>query len=288
MALPDSVQRLHDLVAQRYVLEADAPAIAQRLGELTAVDTDLPADGLAELLTTTLQSVNGDRHLRVRHRPRGAMTTVDGAWESRYAANARRDAGGIHRVERLSGGIGLLEIHPVMSPIHYAAPYIAGAFALLAGCPALIVDIRRGYGGHPDTVAYLTSFLFGPEPVHLQDMHSRLFPVRQYWTSPVGAAHTLGAEIPVCVLTSGQTFSGCEEFAYNLQALRRAVIIGEPTSGGAHPSDVYRLTDVLEAHIPVARSVNAVTGTNWEGVGVVPDIACPAADALQRGLDRLT
>lgn len=249
MALPDSAQRLHDLVAQRYVLEADAPAIAQRLGELTAVDTDLPADGLAELLTTTLQSVNGDR---------------------------------------LSGGIGLLDIHPVMSPIHYAAPYIAGAFALLTGCPALIVDIRRGYGGHPDTVAYLTSFLFGPEPVHLQDMHSRLFPVRQYWTSPVGAAHTLGAEIPVCVLTSGQTFSGCEEFAYNLQALRRAVIIGEPTSGGAHPSDVYRLTDVLEAHIPVARSVNAVTGTNWEGVGVVPDVACPAADALQRGLDRLT
>ncbi len=282
MALPDPVQRLHDLVAQRYVLEADAPAIAQRLGELTDVDVDLPPDVLAELLTATLQAVNGDRHLRVRHRPRGALTTVDGAWEPRYAANARRDAGGIHRVERLVGGIGLLEIHPVMSPIHYAAPYIAGAFALLAGCPALIVDIRRGYGGHPDTVAYLTSFLFGPEPVHLQDMHSRLFPVRQYWTSPVGAAHTLGAEIPVGVLTSGQTFSGCEEFAYNLQALRRAVIIGEPTSGGAHPSDVYRLTDVLEAHIPVARSVN------WEGVGVVPDIACPAADALQRGLEQLT
>lgn len=282
--LPEPVQHLHDLVAQRYVLDDDAPAIAERLAGLTAADVDLPPDRLAEVLTATLQEVNGDRHLRVRHRPRGAMTTVDGAWEPRYAANARRDAGGMHRVERLADGIGLLEIHPVMSPIHYAAPYIAGAFALLAGCPALVVDIRRGYGGHPDTVAYLTSFLYGPTPVHLQDMHSRLFPVRQYWTSPVGAAHTLGPDLPVCVLTSGQTFSGCEEFAYNLQALDRATIVGEQTSGGAHPSDVYQLTDVLEAHVPVARSVNAVTGTNWEGVGVTPDIACPAAQALDRAL----
>ena len=89
-------------------------------------------------------------------------------------------------------------------------------------------------------------------------------------------------------LTSGQTFSGCEEFAYNLQALDRATIVGEQTSGGAHPSDVYRLTDVLEAHIPVARSVNAVTGTNWEGVGVTPDVPCPAAQALDRALAELS
>lgn len=91
----------------------------------------------------------------------------------------------------------------------------------------------------------------------------------------------------VAVLVSGETFSGCEELAYDLQALGRATIIGERTRGGAHPVRAFRLTDDLEVAIPVARSVNTVTGGNWEGTGVTPDIVTAADDALATALARL-
>ena len=88
-------------------------------------------------------------------------------------------------------------------------------------------------------------------------------------------------------MTSSRTFSGCEELAYNLQAYKRATIVGQRTSGGAHPVEVFALTDVLEVTVPVARSVNAVTGTNWEQVGVVPDVECNPDTALERAVELL-
>ena len=90
--------------------------------------------------------------------------------------------------------------------------------------------------------------------------------------------------MPVSVLVGARTFSGGEEVAYDLQALGRARVVGETSGGGAHPRVGFPLTDVLQAHVPVARSVNAVTGGNWEGVGVVPDLPCAAHDALDVAL----
>ena len=84
---------------------------------------------------------------------------------------------------------------------------------------------------------------------------------------------------PVYVLTSSHTFSGGEEFCYNLQALGRAELIGETTGGGAHPTRGYPVSRAVMIGIPFARSVNPITGTNWEGTGVVPDVAVPEADA---------
>ncbi len=72
----------------------------------------------------------------------------------------------------------------------------------------------------------------------------------------------------ISVLISEHTFSGCEELAYNLQAQQRANVVGRRTGGGAHPVQVFALSDQLEATIPIARSVNAVTATNWEHFGV--------------------
>jgi C-terminal processing protease CtpA/Prc len=193
-----------------------------------------------------------------------------------------RSAGGISRVERLDERTGLLAIAPYTSPVHLAQRYIDAAFALLAGVERLVIDLRAGRGGIPETVAYLCGYLLGDEPVHLQDIVARDGTARQYWTSP--AAGRLPSSVPICVLTSAATFSGCEELAYNLQAQGRATVIGERTGGGAHPVEVFPLTDVLELTVPVARSVNAVTGTNWEQVGVVPDVECPADAALDRAL----
>ena len=96
-----------------------------------------------------------------------------------------------------------------------------------------------------------------------------------------------GPEVPVAVLTSSFTFSAAEEFAYNLQTQKRATLIGETTGGGAHPITTLRLHPTLVAHVPFQRAVNPLTGTNWEGTGVQPDVAVPADRALEEAERRL-
>ena len=273
------LDRLTRLVRDNYVFPDVADQIAARLDG--AVVDGPPEDAAAEL-TTRLQAVNQDRHLRVRLR-RAASPTGESDWAAHYAADAVRNAGGVKVVSRLDPQTGLLEIAPYMSPVHLAEPYVAAAFALLAGVQRLVIDLRSGLGGTPETVAFICGYLLGDEPVHLQDIVDRDGNARQFWTSP--AAGRLADEMPISVLTSERTFSGAEELAYNLQSTGRAKLFGRRTGGGAHPVEVFDVTDALEVAVPVARSVNAVTGTNWERVGVVPDVDCEPADALDRARD---
>jgi C-terminal processing protease CtpA/Prc len=84
----------------------------------------------------------------------------------------------------------------------------------------------------------------------------------------------------VYVLTSKRTFSGAEEFTYNLKNLKRAIIVGETTGGGAHPGGGFRLNEHFGMFVPTGRAINPITKTNWEGTGVTPDVAVPADQAL--------
>ena len=267
--------RLIELVRDHYVF----PDVAEKIVASLGPTPEGTPEQIAAQLTERLQSVNHDRHLRVRYRASGAIEgTTD--WEAHYAAEAVRNAGGVRAVERLDGRTGLLAIAPYTSPVHLAERYVTAAFTLLADVERLVIDLREGRGGIPETVALICGYLLGDEPVHLQDIVDRSGRARQYWTSP--AAGRLDDSVRIWVLTSERTFSGCEELAYNLQAQKRATIVGRRTGGGAHPVEVFALTDRLEATVPVARSVNAVTGTNWEQVGVVPDVDCDPDSAVDR------
>ena len=282
--LPVMLERISELVRSRYIIEDDVSAIVASLAE-GGVDLDaLPPARLAEELTRLLQHTNHDRHLRVRHRPEGAASRFDGPeHEARYVTEAARHAGGVAQVRLLGDGVGLLQVAPYLSPVHLAEPYLRAAFTLLSAARALVIDLREGRGGTPETVALICGHLLGKEPVHLQDLVERGRPPQQFWTTP-SAVRLTG---PIRVLTSGRTFSACEELAYNLQAQRRARVIGETTGGGAHPVEAFRIASTLELHLPIARSVNAVTGSNWEQVGVVPDRPCPPTDALDAALAEL-
>jgi hypothetical protein len=277
-----TIEQIAALVGEHYVF----PDVAERIvAGLGSVGPDGEPAEVAARLTERLQAVNHDRHLRVRYRASGALAGPDD-WEQHYAAEAVRNAGGVRTVTRLDDRTGLLAIAPYTSPVHLAERYVAAAFELLSGVDRLVIDLRAGRGGIPETVAFICGYLLGDEPTHLQDIVTRDGTARQYWTNP--AAGRLPLAVPICVLTSGETFSGCEELAYNLQAYGRATVVGERTGGGAHPVEVFELADVLELTVPVARSVNAITGTNWEQVGVVPDVECSADVALDRALEILS
>jgi len=117
----------------------------------------------------------------------------------------------------------------------------------LANTDALIIDLRRNGGGEPAMVALISSYLFGPEPVHLNDLYFRPDDsTHQWWTLPYVPGKRYGDKKEVYVLTSKRTFSAAEEFTYNLKNLKRATIIGETT-------EAVRIRAVLDASTSTSR-----------------------------------
>ena len=160
--------------------------------------------------------------------------------------------------------------------------------SFVANTDALIIDVRNNGGGAPSMVAYLCSYLFGPEPVHINDLYFRPEnSTHQWWTLP----HLPGKRYegkPVYVLTSKRTFSAAEEFTYNLKTQKRATIVGETTGGGANPGGTRPVAEHFIVFVPSGRAINPITKTNWEGTGVAPDVAVAAELAASpRGIARI-
>jgi C-terminal processing protease CtpA/Prc len=149
----------------------------------------------------------------------------------------------------------------------------------LADSKALIIDLRTNGGGNRESVALFASYFFD-QPTHLSDVVAPRTGERlSMWTRKDVDGKPYGSTRPVYILTSRATFSAAEDFAYAMQTRKRAIIVGEVTRGGAHPKAPFRLTSHFVALIPVAETISPITRTNWEGVGVQPDIVAPADDA---------
>jgi hypothetical protein len=287
-AVTEIVQSLAETLKANYVFPDIAKEIGTRLQKYLedgayAELTD--GEFLAFALTTHLQEVNHDEHLWVKWHAEplpeheGALREND-EWLAEQRQEAQLDNYGLHKVERLPGNVGYLDIRKFHKP-EWGGDTAAAAMNFLAHAHALIVDLRQCTGGYPGMVALISSYLFGEEPVHLNSLYWHDEDVtQQYWTLPYVPGKRSGDK-PVYVLTSKDTFSGGEEFAYNLKTRQRATLVGETTRGGAHPGASYRLHPHFEAFIPVGRAINPITQENWEGRGVVPDIPVPAEQALE-------
>lgn len=229
-----------------------------------------------------------DKHFGVRPAPPAPPAPPEGADGDaeleRWQERSRRDHYGWKRVEILPGNVGYVELTGFSGDPRSQA-VAAAAMQFLAGVDALVFDLRGNGGGDPKMIQLISTYLLGDE-VHLNSFYIRETDRwEQYWTLPYVPGDLL-LEQPVYVLTSSNTFSAAEEFSYNLQQLERATLVGETTGGGAHPVDDHRFDFAggvsVEIRVPFGRAVNPVSGTNWEGVGVVPQIAVPADEALQR------
>jgi hypothetical protein len=239
---------------------------------------------LARTLTNYLQDATHDKHLRAEFFPNGAPSTPVSLTPTAKELEAQRLSAlpenfGFEQARHLPGNVGYLEIRGFYTAA-IAAPTATAAMSFLANTEALIIDVRRNFGGEPESVAYVASYLFD-ESMHLDDLTLR-WPesqTRQFWTAPTVPGLRFGAHKPVYILTSHATFSGGEAFVYNLQALRRAQIVGEVTAGAAHLTIPIRVSEHFTIAVPFGRSVNPTTGKDWEGTGVVPDVSTPANEA---------
>jgi hypothetical protein len=282
------IERAMELFLANYVFQdraersvADVRERAKR-GEYDSVTS--PAR-LAELVSRHLADATGDRHVRLKF---GAEPASDPLAETEETAadlaQRRRDAEaagfGIGDSRVLEGNVGYLEFKRFFRA-ELAGDALAAAMQELAGTEALIIDLRESGGGDPVMVVLAASWLVDGRPRHWNDIVRRADgTTTQFWT----AAWLPGrryVDKPVYVLTAQRTFSAPESFAYELQQTRRATIVGETTGGGAHSGAWFPVVDRFSLFVPLSRYVSATSGGDWEGVGVTPDVACPASEALQ-------
>jgi hypothetical protein len=241
-------------------------------------------DEFARKLTEDLQEISHDRHLWVRFAPDELLAQFMGDTLTDEAKRLeleekRRDNFCFKEVKLLEGNIGYVDLR-CFSEATNAGPTAVAAMNFLAYTDAIIFDLRENGGGSPSMIQLITSYFFH-EPVHLNSFYIRKSDsTHQFWTH----AHIQGprmTDVDLYVLTSSYTFSGAEEFTYNLKNMERAMIIGDTTGGGAHPIEVKPFQNLnIGMSLPFGRAVNPVTGTNWEGTGIAPHIAVPQEKAL--------
>lgn len=234
-------------------------------------------------LTRDLQGISKDKHLRIGYSYREIPvrqqerqpTPAEIEEDQRFL---KRVNYGFEKIERLPGNIGYIDLRNFWDP-EAGADTVAAAMNFVANTDALIFDLRENGGGDPAMVQLICSYLFDGK-VHLNDLYWRAGnKTDEFWTRETVAGKRYKNE--VYVLTSNRTFSGGEEFTYNLKNLKRATIVGETTGGGANPGRTVRLNAHFRAFVPIGRAISPITKTNWEGTGVTPDVAVSKDLALK-------
>ncbi|MES2298965.1 MAG: S41 family peptidase [Pseudomonadota bacterium] len=241
-------------------------------------------------LSDDIEAVIHDKHLSVRFSSRevppdnvGPKPKTRAEWEKvvppAVLQMARTSKLGVEKVDHLGPKIGYLQISE-FPPAFLVGEKYAVAMNELSDTDGLIIDLRDNRGGGPECVALLVSY-FVDERTRLNDLWERSTDqTTQHWTQDTLEGKRYGGKKPVIIMAGPQTKSAGEDFVYTMQALKRATVIGAPTWGGAHPARPYRLNDHFSVSIPGLRSISPITHTNWEGVGVIPDIAAETDNAL--------
>ena len=284
------ISKLSQLMNDYYVFPEVAKQTEKHLkkqladGYYDSIETD---EAFAAALTESVQSINKDRHMRIRKNPpfvapdhspeRVAEEHLDRFNRSRWY-NA-----GFMNVKVLEGNVGYLDLRG-FAGLENGKAHADAAMQFISRTDAIIIDLSQNGGGSPAMVQYLCSYFFNDHR-HLNSLYWREGDVTQeFWTlDQVGG--TKLPDVPLFVITSERTFSGAEEFSYNMQTQKRATLVGQTTGGGANPGGTRPINENLSVFIPGGKAINPITQTNWEGIGVVPEVQTTPEDSFETTLN---
>jgi hypothetical protein len=279
------VTRAGQLLAAQYIDPSRGRDAQAKITEaLVAGAYDGIADpvAFAQRLTDDLVAALHDKHIFV------STDLVPTPPEADVAGTAPPPTnGGFARVDRLKGNIGYIRLLSFPMPAIFN-PAADEAMRDVADTDALIIDLRDNGGGSVESDSYFGSFFFDPQkPLELNSVAERVpgtanqFTRARFWTRPVATPYL---NKPVYVLTNAKTYSAAEAFVYDLKVRGRAVIYGQMTGGAANPGVGKLLNPRFGIFIPIGRNENPVTGTNWEGIGVAPDVPVDDKRAFQAAM----
>ena len=280
-----AVSRIADLLRTRFYDAARADRCVRPMEAALrrgGYDHESTPEAFAARLTRELAGC-GDRHLLVSADPAPPSAAPAGPGIPAAPANdelrhryARRNFD-FREVRLLEGNVGYLRLY-TFAPARMGGDTAAAAMRLLSNADAVIIDLRGNRGGYPDMGLLLASYFFD-RPTHYANIYRREGDrTEQQWTMPFVPGPRLTTQ-PLYIVIGHDSFSGAESLAYNLQALGRAVIVGEPSGGGATGVNTIRVDDRFTVVVADVNFTSPRTGRNWEGTGVIPDLPAAYADA---------
>lgn len=240
-------------------------------------------------ITKDIRAVNHDKHIRIVYDPEleadiiqflSSKKNADLISEADLKKEERRNFH-FRKVEILPANMGYIELNGFAVPGKSASKAIAAAMQLVAHTDAVIFDFRNNFGGNGVVANEMLGYFF-PNKQYIGRSYNR---IENKWTDQFAgntpkSTQKMTLQMPVYILTSKRTFSAAEGLAYHLQHLKNAMITGDTTRGGAHLTRSFSIGHGFVAFIPFCRGESAVTKTDWEGTGVIPDIAVKEENAL--------
>ena len=278
-------QLLMDNYVQKDIGEAYANFLGKQIEEGGYADITHPRE-FANRLTSDLRKIHNDQHIRILPIPPADKRLIKNPKLDFFLSTREniKENLGFKEVKIMAGNVGYIDLNS-FEAYELAREKSLNALHFIENTDAIIIDLRNNLGGNPTMVQFLCSYFFD-KPVHLNSIYWRHGDYTEEFWSMDSIGIKKRPDVPLFILTSNRTFSGGEEFAYNLKTNKRATLIGEKTAGGANPGYTFSVNDIFSIFIPTGRSINPVTGTNWEGKGVEPDISMAEANALSYALDK--
>ena len=288
------------LIDSVYVVPERRQAITQKLRDAEKTGRYATTDPvtLADRLTDDLRGVSGDRHLSVHWAPAeyaatSAPPSADGAGKAGadyYAKLGKRRNQGVEELRILPGNIRYMRYTNFIWEADVSGRALDDAMRFMRDGDALIIDLRGNGGGDASAVQYLIShfvsdrllmtFNDGPSGESSQSRTLEYLP----------AGRIRGK--PLFVLIDRFTASAAEEFTYHVQQFKLGVLVGQTTAGAANNNSLYPIKPGFMLSVSTGRPVHPVSGTNWEGAGIMPDVAVAPGRALDQAqalaLDQLS
>lgn len=214
----------------------------------------------AQSATEVLRAVSGDRHLFVRYDPAQVKElnvspkpdgNADGENSFFYGAKAREKNYGFREIKVLDGNIGYLKLSEI-NISEKSLPVLIAAMRFVENTKALIINLRDNGGGGGEIGSVLETF-FLPKNTPLLEFRSRSGTTETAKT--VAWLTEKKYENPLYIIVNKKTGSAAEAFAYALQAKKRAVIVGQASSGAAHMSSWYPVNDFIYVSVSTAAPV---------------------------------
>lgn len=242
------------------------------------------ANALAARLTIDIQRASKDAHFRVLYYPEmlneitGNIDDVPAMVQKKLNSDRSKNFG-FSKAEILPGNIGYLSISQFVRLNPFSKEAANTAFSYLKNTSAIVIDLRYGSGGSPEMMSFIAGKFFN-QPIKLAEIFIRSEHVTLTCTAQPDSISKYFNSKPLIILVSYRTFSAAEALAYTLQHQGRAILIGETTRGGAHIVNYQPLSSGFVCDIPLGTFISSATGTNWERIGVQPDVTCNHENAL--------
>lgn len=259
-------------LSKKMITELDKNLKSKTYDKITS-----PAE-FSKKLTEDLQSVSKDLHLKVQFEPeRIAQGKLVVSEEKKLEAEKKMGMQmaeinyGFTEAKILDGNIGYLNLR-MFSDVKYAEETATATMNFLSNTKAIIIDLRTNGGGVPSMMQLLSSYFFDETPVLLSDFYERKTDTKTQLYSLANVNGKRSSNKPIYILTSKQTFSAAEAFAYTLKNLNKAIVVGEVTKGGANRTKRININEEFTISVPYIQSIHPITKTNWEGKGVHPNI----------------